>query len=76
MISQPRSDVDLLSRGIDETRSKLLDEFQDRVQRDVIDRTVDETFDSLKNAAVVEYVPLFVYRSAREQLFSLTRNGG
>lgn len=75
MISQPRSDVDLLSRGIDETRSKLLDEFQDRVQRDVIDRTVDETFDSLKNAAVVEYVPLFVYRSAREQLFSLTRNG-
>lgn len=76
MISQPRSDADLLSRGIDETRSKLLDEFQDRVQRDVIDRTVDETFDSLKNAAVVEYVPLFVYRSAREQLFSLTRNGG
>lgn len=70
-----RSEQEQLARGIDQTRSRLLDEFQDRVHSEVIERTVSETFETLKGASVSEFVPLFVYRTAREHLSSLASGG-
>ena len=69
------SDRDNLSRGIDETRARLLDEFQDRLRPDVIEKLVDDTFQNMKDSNVREFVPLFVYRGAREQLADIARSG-
>lgn len=66
--SESHAESDQLVRGIAETKTRLMSEFRERVQPDVIQRLVDETFNALQDAAVREFVPLFVYRSAREQL--------
>lgn len=65
---------DQLARGIAKTRSRLLEEFGDRLAPDVITRHVEENVSALKDSAIAEFVPLFVYRAAREQLIGLTRN--
>lgn len=72
--SETRSKQDQLNRGIHDTRMRLLSEFRDRVHPEVIERAVDETFETLKDAPVSEFVPLFVYRSAKEQLTNLSRS--
>ena len=66
---------DQLSRGIAETRMRLMTEFQEQVRADVVRQVVADTFKSLKGATVSEFVPLFVYRAAREQLADMARAG-
>lgn len=75
-IQNAGTERDQLERGIDETRARLLSEFHGRLEPETITRYVDETADVLKGAAVSEFVPLFIYRTAREQLALLTRGEG
>lgn len=64
---------DQFARGIDETKTRLVTEFQERVQPDVIHRIVDDALNALQNAPVRDFVPLFVYRAAREHLTYMAR---
>lgn len=50
-----------------------MSEFQDSIQADVIQKLVDDTFAVLRDSTVSEFVPLFVYRAAREQLADMMR---
>jgi hypothetical protein len=63
-----------LARGMDETRNRLVNEFQDKFQPDMIEKVVEDAFQTLKDSSVSEFVPLFVYRSARQQLADLSRS--
>jgi hypothetical protein len=65
---------DQLTRGLDETRNRLVNEFQDKFQPDLIEKVVEDAFQTLKDSSVSEFVPLFVYRSARQQLADLSRS--
>lgn len=67
---------DQLTRGIAETRTRLVTEFQDRVEPDVIRQTVDDAFGALQDAAIRDFLPLFVYRAAHEQLTAMARASG
>lgn len=74
MQSQPIwGEQDPLTRGIEETKTRLVTEFQERLQPDVIQQLVDDTYNALQDASVREFVPLFVYRAARERLADLAR---
>lgn len=68
-----RGDGDQLTRGIEETRNRLVSEFHERIEAEVIQKLVDETFAALRDSTVREFVPLFVYRTAREQLADMAR---
>lgn len=73
-ISEARSAEDRLNKGVHDAKTRLLNEFRDQVGSDVVEKTVHETFESMKDSSVSEFVPLFVYRSAKEQLFNLSRS--
>lgn len=66
---------DQLARGVDETRTRLVTEFQGRVKPDVIRRVVDDALEGLEEAPVRDFLPLFVYRAARDRLTDMARAG-
>ncbi len=59
---------------VESTASQLTNEFADRIEPDVIRRTVEEVLESLRGSAVPDFVPLFVHRTARERLIALERS--
>lgn len=64
---------DQITRVIAETKTRLRSEFEAQVQPDVIQKVVDDTFKALQDAPVRDFVPLFVYRAARDQLADMAR---
>ena len=53
----------------------LHEEFRGTYSLETIERFVDESIDRLSGARVVDFIPLFVHRFARERLRSLQRFG-
>lgn len=64
---------DQLARGIAETRTRLVEEFEERIEPGTIRQIVDEAFEALEDAAIRDFLPLFVYRAAHEQLTDMAR---
>ncbi len=56
--------------------SSLADEFRGNFSLETIERYVDESIDRLQGARVVDFIPLFVHRFARERLRALGQAGG
>jgi hypothetical protein len=50
-------------------------EFQERLQPDIIQRVVDDVLRTLQDASVRDFVPLFVYRAARDELTDMAHDG-
>lgn len=74
MLSQGSvAERDQLTRGIADTKARLVGEFGGLLDPGVIERLVDDTFNALQDATVREFVPLFVYRAAREQLAGMAQ---
>ena len=59
---------------VESTASRLTNEFADRIEPDVIRRTVEEVLESLRGSTVPDFVPLFAHRTARERLIALERS--
>jgi hypothetical protein len=66
---------DQFARGVAETRTRLVTEFQERLQPDIIQRVVDDVLRTLQDASVRDFVPLFVYRAARDELTDMAHDG-
>jgi arsenate reductase (thioredoxin) len=56
--------------------SELAEEFRGIYSPETVERYVDEAIDRLSGARVVDFLPLFVHRLAREQLRALAQTEG
>ena len=56
---------------VEDTTSQLAKDFDGRLEPGIIRQVVTEVFESLRGSTVPDFVPLFVYRSARERLTAL-----
>ncbi|MCH8814101.1 MAG: hypothetical protein IH957_03245 [Chloroflexi bacterium] len=59
---------------VEDTTSQLAKDFDGRLEPGIIRQVVTEVFESLRGSTVPDFVPLFVYRSARERLTALERS--
>lgn len=59
---------DSLSERISETTQRLAAEFNGRIPQEVIEDVARKSLDSYRHASVLDFVPLFVERYARESL--------
>jgi hypothetical protein len=57
-----------LQKAIDQTVTRLQDEFGQRLSVDTIVQCVNASLDEFSDARVKTYVPVLTYRLAREQL--------
>jgi hypothetical protein len=57
-----------LQKAIDQTVTRLQDEFGERLSVDTIVQCVNASLDEFSDARVKTYVPVLTYRLAREQL--------
>jgi arsenate reductase len=58
------------------TIASLAEEFRGIFSLETIERFVDESIDRMTGARVVDFIPLFVHRFARERLLALARAQG
>jgi hypothetical protein len=63
-----------LAELVEDTTSQLAKHFDGRLGLDVIRKVVAEVLESLRESTVPDFVPLFVYRTARERLTALERS--
>lgn len=59
---------DALVERMEDTRNRLLKEFQSVASAHVIDEIARESFNAYRNVAVYDFVPLFVERETRARL--------
>ena len=62
-------------KRVNEVAGRLGDEFRDRLSFETVRELVDASFESYRGSRVVDFVPLLVYKSARDRLGTLARNG-
>ncbi|MEX1195457.1 MAG: hypothetical protein WD904_09315 [Dehalococcoidia bacterium] len=62
---------DQLTNRVRDVEKQLAGEFGAAVSREVIAHTMKECLDSYRGARVADFVPLFVYRQARQRLAAL-----
>ena len=64
-----------MSRGarVDEAIDRLTDEFKGVLPSQVVREQVTSSLDSYRGARIVDFVPLLVYRSARQRLGTMAR---
>ena len=58
---------------INEAIDRLTDEFRDRCSAETIHELVAASFESYRGSRIVDFVPLLVYRSARDSLGALAK---
>jgi hypothetical protein len=61
-------------KRVNEVAGRLGDEFRDRLSFETIRELVDASFASYRGSRIVDFVPLLVYKSARDRLGTLSRN--
>jgi len=61
---------------VDKAIASLATEFRGIFSRETIDRFVDESFERLSGARFTDFMPILVYRFARERLTALGQAGG
>jgi hypothetical protein len=59
-------------KRINEAVDRLTDEFKDKCSSETIREYVAESFNIYRGSRVLDFVPLLVYRSARDRLGALT----
>ena len=73
----PDGELDPLSRStFARSIESLAEEFRGIYSLETIERFVDESIDRLAGARVVDFIPLFVHRFARERLRALAQAQG
>jgi hypothetical protein len=71
MVSKEPSSRTRINDAID----RLTDEFRDRCSAETIRDLVAASFESYRGSRIVDFVPLLVYKSARDRLVALPRAG-
>ena len=56
---------------VEDATSQLAKDFDGRLKLGVVRQVVEEVLESLRGSSVPDFVPLFVYRTARERLTAL-----
>lgn len=74
-VSNSGQTPDLTDR-IREVNSRLKSEFGERIPPETIDQMASDSFESMKDATIADFVPLFVERSMRERLREKLSNNG
>ena len=60
-----------LAELVEDATSQLAKDFDGRLGLGVVRQVVEEVLESLRGSSVPDFVPLFVYRTARERLTAL-----
>ena len=60
-----------LAELVEDTTSQLAKDFDGRLKPGLVRQVVEEVLESLRGSSVPDFVPLFVYRTARERLTAL-----
>jgi hypothetical protein len=65
---------DPVSKRINEAVQRLVEEFKGTIPSETVVQSAEEAVNAYRDARVTDFIPLLVYRSAREQLGALAQD--